>query len=251
MSANKTGPSFLSTGGASHSCTKGRKNMQANKQFTSFTPMELKNLMDAAQRLDDHAIARLCAAFKPLIVTESHKRPIIAKLGEDSENIAWEIFLDALQRYQGNKYHLLPGLIQKQLHFELLHRAYPRTNISVTADYLLGDLDTAESLSVSRNTNVDDLLNKKFFADIFRYLTKRQRDIIDALYLHQMSLAEYCTEQRITYTAAYTLERRALAKLKQLLTKEVFTKVNTKILERARRKSREKQAKRERKKNLL
>lgn len=249
-STSKTGPSFLGTGGASHPCTKGRKNMQTNKQLTSFTAIELKNLVEAAQRLDEHAINTLCAAFKPLIIAESHKSHIIAQLGDDSENIAWEIFLATIQSYHGNKYRLLPGLLQKQLHFELMHKAYPRSS-TPTVIMPLEDLEAGSAAgdAYSKN-NINDLLDKEFFADILRCLTKKQRDIIDALYRHQMSLTEYCSEQSITYTAAYYLEKRALRTLRKLMTMDVFTNVNTQIGGRARRKVREKILKRDGKKKL-
>lgn len=216
--------------------------------YKQFTAIELKNLVEAAQRFDERAINKLCAAFKPLIIAESHKSHIIAQLGDDSENIAWEIFLTTIQSYHGAKYRLLPGLLQKQLHFELLHKAYPRSS-TPAAIVSLDDLKTgsASGDAYSKN-NINDLLDKEFFSDILRRLTKKQRDIIDALYRHQMSLAEYCAEQSITYTAAYYLEKRALRTLKKLMTMDEFTNVNSTLLELARRKAREKILKRDGKK---
>ena len=93
-------------------------------EYRAFTPTELKSLVQRAQSFDQQAIDRLCAAFTPLIYKEASRSYIAAALGGDAVNIAWEIFLEFLHSYKGNKYRLLPGLIQKHLYYELMHKVY-------------------------------------------------------------------------------------------------------------------------------
>ena len=198
-----------------------RTKVKTNK-YNSFTATELKNLVQAAQRYEQNAIDRLCDSFKPLILKEAYKSYVVAKLGDDAENTAWEIFLEFIHAYQGNKYRLLPGLVQMHLSYELLHRVYPRTQSMVEAELLLDatDSDGKRIMDPSdKNMCMDGFFEENFFEGLYQGLTPKQRDVIDAVYRHHMSLAEYGQQTGITYTAAYLLEKRALAIIKGSLNK--------------------------------
>lgn len=184
-------------------------------------------MVQAAQSFDQHAIDRLCEAFRPLIIAEAHRSYVIGKLGDDAENTAWEIFLEFIHSYKGNKYRLLPGLIQTNLSYELLHRVYPRSLVSVQGDALLDitDEDGKALLEPSdNNACIDGFFEDSFFEEVYKHLTPKQVDIIDAVYRHNLSLAEYAEQQCITYTGAYRLEQRALNILSKVLAAKLSNK---------------------------
>lgn len=95
----------------------------APKEKFTHTPTQLKNLVEAAQKGDREAIGRLCHDFAPLIYKEARRSNVQGALGEDAVNTAWVIFLEFIQRYKGSNYRLLPGLVQKHVHYGLLHHA--------------------------------------------------------------------------------------------------------------------------------
>ncbi len=93
----------------------------APKEKFTHTPAQLKNLVQAAQRGEQEAIDKLCHDFAPLIYKEAKGSNVQNALGEDAVNTAWVIFLEFIQRYKGNNFRLLPGLVRKHVHYGLLH----------------------------------------------------------------------------------------------------------------------------------
>ena len=193
------------------------------KKFNTLSATELKNLVQGAQSFDQHAIDRLCAIFKPLIIAATHKSYIIGTLGGDAENTAWEIFLEFIHNYHGNKYRLLPGLIQMHLSFKLMHKVYPKRNTNVKTEAILDAVDSNGSKLLDPSDEhacINKFFENKFFEGIYAHLTPKQSDIIDAVYRHNMDLKKYSEEQNISYTAAYQLKNRALDILKNVVTYE-------------------------------
>ncbi|MGN1398744.1 MAG: hypothetical protein ACI4WG_01935 [Erysipelotrichaceae bacterium] len=180
-------------------------------------------MVQGAQSSDQRAIDRLCQLFKPLILAEAYKSYVVGKLGDDAENTAWEIFLEFIHNYHGNKYRLLPGLIQTNLYYNLMHKVYPKRITTVKAEAILDNVDDNGNKLLDPSDEqacINNFLEDKFFEEIFVHLTQKQKDIIDAVYRHNMNLKDYSDEQNITYTAAYLLEKRALGILKNVLVHE-------------------------------
>ena len=194
-----------------------------NKQYNSLSATELKKLVKGAQRFEQQAIDRLCQLFKPLVLREAYKSYIVGTLGDDAQNTAWEIFLEFIHNYHGNKYRLLPGLIQMHLSFKLMHKVYPKRNTNVKAEAILDAVDSNGSKLLDPSDEhacINKFFENKFFEGIYAHLTPKQSDIIDAVYRHNMDLKKYSEEQNISYTAAYQLKNRALDILKNVVTYE-------------------------------
>ena len=186
-------------------------------EYRTFTPTELKSLVQQAQTQDQQAIDRLCSAFTPLIHKESRRSYIAAALGDDAVNIAWEIFLEFIYAYKGNKYRLLPGLVQKHLYYELMHRVY-RNKPEQAVLSLEATPDDEQQLQIADEKQLiaaseDKLLLEKLLA----VLTDKQRLLIEAIFMHGLSLREYAQSQGISFTAAYKMQLKALARLQENL----------------------------------
>ena len=180
-----------------------------------YTPTQLKNLLRAAQNCDAQAINALCRAFEPLIVKEARRAYITAILGEDAVNIAWQIFLEFIHGYKGNNYRLLPGLIQKRVHFMLLQKIVRST--SVTASVSLDDEnETALTAYVDGNDeHIAKLENKQLLQQALAQLTPKQRQTLTATFIHGYTLLEYSVMQGISFKTAYLHQQRALKKLRE------------------------------------
>ena len=190
------------------------------KKFNTLSATELKNLVQGAQSFDQHAIDRLCAIFKPLIIAATHKSYIIGTLGGDAENTAWEIFLEFIHQYKGNKFSLLPGLIKTHIEYELLHKLYPRKPVSVEDEVILDATDgNGQRLyePSDNNASMDKFFEERFFKDVYAYLTPRQRDVIDAICKYRMSVVEYSKDQGIAYSSAFLLLRRSLKAVRSII----------------------------------
>ena len=193
------------------------RRLNQKQNYNTFTATELKNLVKAAQCFDQRAIDRLCEAFRPLIIKEAHRSYVFGNLGNDSENISWELFLEFIQSYQGNSYRLLPGLIQKHLYYNLLHKVYPEKPTSVQAELVLDetDVDGKRRIDIPYNSkSFDHLESSSYIKAILQVLTEKQRDIILATVIGDQSLDEYRQQYGISFKVAYLRQQTALAKLK-------------------------------------
>lgn len=181
-----------------------------------YTPTQLKNLLCAAKNYDAQAIESLCRVFEPLIVKEAHRAYITAVLGEDAINIAWQIFLEFIHGYKGNNYRLLPGLIQKRLHYMLLQKIV--RNTSVTASVSLDDeSETLAAAYPCASDHIGKLETRQLLAQALAQLTSKQRQVITATFIHGYTLQEYSAMQGVSFKTAYLHQQRALKKLRESL----------------------------------
>lgn len=177
-------------------------------------------MITAAQSCDQRAIDRLCEAFRPLIITEAYRSYVVGKLGQDAENTAWEIFLEFIQSYHGNKYRLLPGLIQKHLYYELLHKVYPENPTSVQPELVLDetDGDGKRLFDIPYNSKAfDNVASSSYIKALLQSLTQKQRDIIMSTIIGEQSLDEYRLQHGISFKVAFLRQQTALAKLREAI----------------------------------
>lgn len=190
--------------------------MKTENTYTNlFTENELKEQVLAAQRGEQQAIDALCEAFEPLVMKEAHTSYIVQALGQDAENTAWEYFLEFIMAYKDDKYLLLPGLIKTKLHYALMQKVY--RNYNVDALFLL-DVTNAKGKRLIEPSSEDNQLEKIHLLAGLQYalssLSEKQWEIVKDTILHNISLKEYSQKHNISYTAAYWLQKRALAALK-------------------------------------
>lgn len=186
-------------------------------EYRAFTPTELKSLLQRAQARDQQAIDRLCAAFTPLIYKEARRSYIAAALGDDAVNMAWEIFLEFIYAYNGNKYRLLPGLAQKHLYYELMHKVY-RNKPEQAIISLDAAADNEQQLQIADEKQLLAKLEDKLLLEkLLAALTDKQRLLIEAIFMHGLSLREYAQSQGISFTAAYKMQLKALSRLREKL----------------------------------
>ena len=181
-----------------------------------------KRLVLAAQAGNKLAIKILCKAFLPLIKKEAHRPAIIQVLGEDAKNTAWMLFLDFIMNYHDQKFLVLPGVIKKYLHYELIHIAYPRTKNSVEAALWLDETDKeGQPLHhIASDELVDNHINdSKSIQNLLKHLTPKQREVIEATILGSQTLDEYRLQHGLTFTTVYLHQQRGLKRLKKVIMK--------------------------------
>ena len=180
-----------------------------------YTPTQLKNLVQAAQRYEQHAIDKLCEDFKPLIYKEARQANVYAALGEDAINIAWEIFLSFIYKYKGNNFRLLPGLAQKHVHYRLLD--------SLHQQGCLLDCDALDAEESSSNTIAD---KNDYIADCDTKLTleyaisklgAKQKLLVNELFMNDNSLQGCSKKYGLTKQSCHVYKKRALNALKKYL----------------------------------
>lgn len=192
------------------------KHALVNKNgLTRYTPTQLKNLLCAAQNYDAQAINALCQVFEPLIVKEAHRRYITAILGEDAVNIAWQIFLEFIHGYKGNNYRLLPGLLQKRLHYGLLHAVFPEKE-TIQAESL-DDTDESGVQLPSVDTLLDLRLERLDLTQALRQLTPTQQAVVTDIFFLGLTLRECSAKRDLTPQTCHVYKNRALRKLHKIL----------------------------------
>ena len=167
------------------------KIIRADKEKNYYTPTQLKNLVQAAQRYEQHAIDRLCEDFKPLIYKEAKRANVYAALGEDAINIAWEIFLSFIYKYKGNNFHLLPGLAQKHVHYELLHKITRQQSITDCTS-----LDADNNIEIAAKDDIANWEHSLFITNALTKLTIKQQSIVQEIILQDNSYIAYCNKYK-------------------------------------------------------
>ena len=177
------------------------------------TPEQLKKLVEAAQRREQPAIDKLCEDFAPLIYKEARRANVRAALGEDAVNIAWEIFLRFIYKYEGNNFRLLPGLVQLHLRYRLLDELQPKgcrqECCSLEAQEEWGNL-LADERDVIAQSELRVLLERAM-----ETLGAKQRAVITELFFYDSSLQACSEKYGLTKQSCYVYKKRALGLLRK------------------------------------
>lgn len=176
-------------------------------------PEELQLLIKEAQNYNQSAIDRLCKAFKPLIKAESHRTSVYNALGEDAENTAWVIFLELIQRYKGENYLQLPGLIRIYLYFGLLH-ALHQEGCLLDCDAIDGSEDFADTIAEPRDY-IDDSYMAMKFSEAMNKLSDAQRKVVTAVDLNNINIKHFSAVNKCSYQNSYKTRMLALNKLRK------------------------------------
>lgn len=202
--------------GASRKTAAKGARLAPNKAYAHLSAGELRQLVAAAQRFEQNAIDKLCAAFKPLILKEAYAAHIVAKLGDDAVNTAWEIFLGFVQAYSKRSYRIFPTLARIHLHYELHHKAF-RSN-SVLDTVILDETDVQGRRLYNpsdENSLMDGLCNKQLAKELLTILSDKQRQVIVETIVNGCTLEKFARANGISRIAAYRLRERGLALLRE------------------------------------
>ena len=191
----------------------GTEPQDCTEEKTTFTLTEFKELVHSAQKGDREAINVLCTAFKPLIYKEAYRYEVREALGEDAVNTAWLIFLEQIKKYDGRDFGHLPGLLQYNVHYGLLHK-FTRGK-SVKDCYYL-DAEENEETQIADKDNVFERteVNQLFSA---AKLSKEQTDAVNELVLNELDHRLFCKKYACSSKTAFKHRANGLQKLKLLL----------------------------------
>ena len=194
----------------------GTEPQDCTEEKTTFTLTEFKELVHSAQKGDREAINVLCTAFKPLIYKEAYRYEVREALGEDAINTAWLIFLEQIKKYEGRDFGHLPGLLQYNVHYGLLHK-FTRGK-SVKDCYYLDAEEEGDGMQIAEKFDaIAQMEDNQAMQLAFKRLTDKQRNIINAMQEPDMTIKKYSEEHKISYKTAYLHLHRGLDKLKRMI----------------------------------
>ncbi len=150
-----------------------------------------------------------------MIYKEARQSSVYNALGEDAVNTAWEIFLSFIYKYDGNNYRLLPGLIQKHVHYGLLH-ALHQEGCLLDCEALDGSEDFADTLA-DKHDAIAECEDKLAVKNAVKKLGTKQQLVISEVFLKDHSLKECSKKYGITKQSCHTYKARALRQLKKYL----------------------------------
>ncbi len=188
----------------------------APKEKFTHTPTQLKNLVEAAQRGEQEAIDKLCHDFAPLIYKEAKGSNVQNALGEDAVNTAWVIFLEFIQRYKGNNFRLLPGLVRKHVHYGLLDKINRKKSVNDTTSLEAHEQDSGQQLAAQVN-EIGQFELQHLLKEALSELSEKQRKAINELILNDIGSAQFCQKYKCSQKTAFKHRASALKKLKSLI----------------------------------
>ena len=192
----------------------GIEPQDCTEEKTTFTLTEFKELVHSAQNGDREAINTLCNAFKPLIYKEAYRYEVREALGEDAVNTAWLIFLEQIKKYDGRDFGHLPGLLQYNIHYGLLHK-FTREK-SVKDCYYLDAEEEGEETQIADKEDVFDRMEVNQLFSAAR-LSKEQTNAVNELVLNDLDHRVFCKKYACSSKTAFKHRANGLKKLKSLL----------------------------------
>ena len=192
----------------------GTEPQDCTEEKTTFTLTEFKELVHSAQNGDREAINTLCNAFKPLIYKEAYRYEVREALGEDAVNTAWLIFLEQIKKYDGRDFGHLPGLLQYNIHYGLLHK-FTREK-SVKDCYYLDAEEEGEETQIADKEDVFDRMEVNQLFSAAR-LSKEQTNAVNELVLNDLDHRVFCKKYACSSKTAFKHRANGLKKLKSLL----------------------------------
>ena len=185
---------------------------------TFLTSQQLSVLVPQAQKGDHRAINVVYEAFKPLIAHLLWQKGVRQILGEDAENTAWLCFWEAVMRYQDEDYANLPGLLKVNVRYALTDAMECMQKYH---SKLIWDAKAASGRHFyepgAYDLRLEAVQRVVTLQQAMRKLSTKQREIVLQTVLGDLSLKEYSKQAEISYTAAFTLRKRALRILKKYL----------------------------------
>ena len=192
----------------------GTEPQDCTEEKTTFTLTEFKKLVHSAQKGEREAINVLCTAFKPLIYKEAYRYEVREALGEDAVNTAWLIFLEQIKKYDGRDFGHLPGLLQYNVHYGLLHK-FTREK-SVKDCYYLDAEEEGEETQIADKEDVFDRMEVNQLFSAAR-LSKEQTNAVNELVLNDLDHRVFCKKYACSSKTAFKHRANGLQKLKLLL----------------------------------
>ncbi len=180
-----------------------------------YTPTQLKNLVQAAQRYEQHAIDKLCEDFKPLIYKEARQHNIHEILGEDALSIAWVIFLELIYKYDKDNFRSFPGYVKKHLHFRLMDILQSKNHFP-TCDSLDAHQEFIDIISDKRDFIADKMCSMAF-VNAYKTLTKAEQKVLAGVDFSNVSVKQYSQANKCSIQNISKLRLSALRKLKSKL----------------------------------
>ncbi len=171
--------------------------------------MQLKSLVHAAQRGEQQAIDKLCSDFAPLIYKEAKRTSVQNALGEDAVNTAWVIFLEFIQKYRGDNFRLLPGLVHKHVHYGLLHSATSNSHRTV-------ELSLEPALPSLVYSPMDTVNAKLSLQQSLQQLSDKERLVLYC-YKEKLSPKAIADKLKCTERSVYRHYAKAIAKINKQL----------------------------------
>lgn len=184
------------------------KNIENNAEL-------LRQLVHAAQNNDKQAIDQLCEMFKPMIYKAASNSYFQNYLGEDLLNEAWLIFLAYVQKYSGDDFQYLPGLMRIHLRYELLKRCKKLKDFADVEKAVNCDNEEVWEMPDDTN-NIIEFEGQHWLREMFKKLPSRQLLIISLVCLEGKSLKEASEITDESYETVRSLYRRGIRNLKKL-----------------------------------
>lgn len=190
------------------------KNITATTTKTQ--PLDLQQLITAAQTGDQQALLQLCEAFSPLLKSEAHREMFYRSLGQDAEGIAVLAFIELVLKYDGADFANWPGLARCKVHFALFDAMQKQGKIWENETQVITDSETDCDLLDAGHCGDTHLLSLEL-QEALQQLNAAQRQVIMLLFTQELKPAEAARRLGCTVRNVTKHRLKALSRLRELL----------------------------------
>ena len=177
--------------------------------------LELKELVRRAQGFEQAAIDELYNRFRGMILSLINKESIRDAIGEDAENIAWEIFYDVIPKVNIHHGARIAGYLKKYISGELNKKVKAET-----CPWCVDSINEYEEdgYQVSdKDNNIESYLENIIIKGNIANVSKDTRTVLKKFYYEGYSLEDCAKAIGRSYTATYKLKQKGLDKLRKVI----------------------------------
>lgn len=179
-------------------------------------PTELKNLIRQAQAYNQAAIDELYNRFRGMVINAVNRSEVRQKLGEDAENVAWEVFYATVHSMDVERVQSVEGFLKASLYNGISQRLKKRSVVTVPFD----PQDEKEQNLLVDEDVYETLLYSYAFASYLRDLPEQELKLMKLLYVDGLNLVEASKVLGKGYKATAKLKYKCLKELKNYITEE-------------------------------
>lgn len=182
---------------------------------------ELNELLAKARKGDKKSKEGILNKVRPLIIRKIQRYYNNKNLFEDLIQEGYLVVLECIESYDDSRGVYFLGYLKTMLKFTYLNKHKQRTHLSLNIPAGEDRDDEWIDLLESHGKNQEDIILEKEGVGELRHalskLTQRQREIVIAYYIEEISIGDIAKRLGITYRTVVNTKTRALERLRELL----------------------------------
>lgn len=183
---------------------------------------EIEILLALSKNNDKNAKEELILKLEPLIKSSIKRYYYKPYMYEDLLQEGYEVVLNAIEEYDSNKGSHFLGFVKLNLRYHYLNKHKEKQTSSLNQTIKDGETELIDLIEDEAFSPLENIIQKEEINKLkegINYLTPRQREIIIAYYIEDMSIKDIGEKLGIAYRTVVNIKTNAIDALKNIIVK--------------------------------